>query len=208
MQRAARALIGKHDFRSFETTGAPRATSVRTVHDLRVERGRGDREDFITVEIEADGFLYNMVRAIVGTLVDVGRAPEPNRGPARCSTPWTVAGQDARRRRKGCFLSRCSINKDAMRIAHVITRMILGGAQENVLYCCEDLIRDYGDEVLLVTGPALGPEGSLLERARAGGVPLTLLPSLRRAIHPWRDACLPRDRCGLARVSSGCGAYA
>ncbi len=74
-----------------------------------------------------------------------------------------------------------------MRIAHVITRMILGGAQENVLYCCEDLIRDYGDEVLLVTGPALGPEGSLLERARAGGVPLALLPSLRRAIHPWRD---------------------
>ncbi len=82
MQRAARALIGKHDFRSFETTGAPRATSVRTVHDLRVERGRGDREDFITVEIEADGFLYNMVRAIVGTLVDVG-ARRPSRIVAR-----------------------------------------------------------------------------------------------------------------------------
>ncbi len=74
-----------------------------------------------------------------------------------------------------------------MRIAHVITRLILGGAQENVVLCCEDLLRDYGDDVLLITGPALGPEGSLLDRARAGGVPLAVLPSLQRAIHPWRD---------------------
>ncbi len=44
MQRAAAALIGTHDFSSFETTGAPRKTSVRTVHDLRVERGRGERD--------------------------------------------------------------------------------------------------------------------------------------------------------------------
>jgi glycosyltransferase involved in cell wall biosynthesis len=74
-----------------------------------------------------------------------------------------------------------------MRVAHVITRMILGGAQENTLLTCEDLLRIYGDDVLLVTGPALGPEGSLLERARANGVPLALVPSMRRAIHPWRD---------------------
>ncbi len=74
-----------------------------------------------------------------------------------------------------------------MRIAHVITRLILGGAQENTLLSCEDLIRIYGHEVLLVTGPPLGPEGSLLERARAGGVPVALIPELRRSIHPWRD---------------------
>jgi glycosyltransferase involved in cell wall biosynthesis len=74
-----------------------------------------------------------------------------------------------------------------MRIAHVITRLILGGAQENVVLCCEDLMRDYGDDVLLITGPALGPEGSLLDRARAGGVPLAIVPSLRRAIRPGRD---------------------
>jgi len=48
-------------------------------------------------------------------------------------------------------------------------------------------MRRYGDEVLLVTGPALGPEGSLLERARAGGVPVEVIPHLRRAIHPWYD---------------------
>jgi glycosyltransferase involved in cell wall biosynthesis len=75
-----------------------------------------------------------------------------------------------------------------MRIAHVITRMIIGGAQENTLLCCQDLIRQYGDDVLLVTGPALGPEGDLLGQGRAGDVPLALVPSLRRAIHPWRDA--------------------
>ena len=74
-----------------------------------------------------------------------------------------------------------------MRIAHVITRLILGGAQENTVLCCEDLLRQYGDEVLLITGPPLGPEGSLLRRARAGGVPVELIGALRRPIHPWRD---------------------
>jgi glycosyltransferase involved in cell wall biosynthesis len=65
--------------------------------------------------------------------------------------------------------------------------MILGGAQENTLLSCEGSMRRYGAEVLLITGPALGPEGSLLERARAGGVPLEIVPELRRSIHPWRD---------------------
>src|SRR3989337_780803 len=74
-----------------------------------------------------------------------------------------------------------------MRIAHVITRLILGGAQENTVLCCEDLMREYGDDVLLITGPPLGPEGSLLERARAGGVPVKIIDELRRPIHPWRD---------------------
>lgn len=74
-----------------------------------------------------------------------------------------------------------------MRVAHIITRLILGGAQENTLFNCQDLIERHGDEVLLLTGPPLGPEGSLLETAKASGVPLAIVPSLRRAIHPWRD---------------------
>ncbi len=73
-----------------------------------------------------------------------------------------------------------------MRIVHIITRMILGGAQENTLLTCEDLVHVYGDEVLLLTGPPLGPEGSLLERA-AHNVPVEVLSALRREIHPWRD---------------------
>jgi glycosyltransferase involved in cell wall biosynthesis len=74
-----------------------------------------------------------------------------------------------------------------MRIVHIITRLIIGGAQENTVLCCEDLMRQFGDDVLLVTGPPLGPEGSLLERARAGGGPLEIMDSLRRPIDPWRD---------------------
>jgi glycosyltransferase involved in cell wall biosynthesis len=74
-----------------------------------------------------------------------------------------------------------------VRIAHVITRLIVGGAQENVVLCCEDLMRQYGDEVLLITGPPLGPEGSLLEQARAGGIPIAPVDELQRPVNPWRD---------------------
>ena len=79
-----------------------------------------------------------------------------------------------------------------MRIAHIITRMIVGGAQENTLLTCRGLIEEYGDDVLLLTGPALGPEGSLIERerseSRAGDeVPTHAIASLRREIHPLRD---------------------
>ena len=65
--------------------------------------------------------------------------------------------------------------------------MIIGGAQENTLLNCLDLMREHGDEVLLITGPALGPEGDLLSQGRAGELPVHLIPSLRRAIHPTRD---------------------
>ena len=81
-----------------------------------------------------------------------------------------------------------------LRVAHVITRMIIGGAQENTLFNCTDLIEQYDDEVLLITGPALGPEGDLLTRAgmqygqsRAGELAIELLPNLRRNIHPIHD---------------------
>lgn len=75
-----------------------------------------------------------------------------------------------------------------MRVAHVITRMIVGGAQENTLFNCRDLVEMYGDEVLLVTGPALGPEGDLLVTG-GGRLPFAVaeVPSMRRSIHPWRD---------------------
>ncbi|QDT08889.1 glycosyltransferase family 4 protein [Planctomycetes bacterium K23_9] len=74
-----------------------------------------------------------------------------------------------------------------MRIAHIITRMIIGGAQENTLLNCLDLIREHGDETLLITGPETGPEGDLLSQGRAGELPVEVLPDLRRAIHPLHD---------------------
>ncbi|HEY2783513.1 MAG TPA: tRNA pseudouridine(38-40) synthase TruA [Fimbriiglobus sp.] len=73
MYRAARCLLGRHDFRSFETHWPNRLTSVRTITRLCVERIDGT----VRVEVEADGFLYNMVRSIVGTLYHVGRGYWP-----------------------------------------------------------------------------------------------------------------------------------
>lgn len=74
-----------------------------------------------------------------------------------------------------------------MRVMHIITRMIIGGAQENTLYNCLDLASEYGDDVLLVTGPEQGPEGGLLKEGRAGGLPIETLDSLRRNIKPMAD---------------------
>jgi len=74
-----------------------------------------------------------------------------------------------------------------MRIMHIITRLIIGGAQENTVLSCEGQ-HDRGHAVMLATGPETGPEGSLLPRARDGGYRLACLPAMRRAIHPWADA--------------------
>jgi len=73
MHRAAQALRGTHDFRSFETHWPTRTTSVRTIFDIGALRQGDCRRELIHIEVEADGFLYNMVRAIVGTLVEVGQ---------------------------------------------------------------------------------------------------------------------------------------
>ncbi len=73
-----------------------------------------------------------------------------------------------------------------MKIVHVITRFILGGAQENTLYTVEGQ-HAAGHDVTLVTGPAVGPEGELLERAKRSGARIVVEPHLRRAIHPWHD---------------------
>jgi len=74
-----------------------------------------------------------------------------------------------------------------IKIAHVITRLILGGAQENTLLTVEGL-QGYDDcSVDLITGPALGPEGSLFERAHLNNVSLIEIPEMRRNIHFWRD---------------------
>ena len=99
MTVAAQFLLGTHDFRCFETKYPNKETSIRTVMDVSLRRLSGwhpwatshdwlssdsrghDHPDqpFIVFEIMADGFLYNMVRAIIGTLTEIGRgrnAPE------------------------------------------------------------------------------------------------------------------------------------
>ncbi len=65
--------------------------------------------------------------------------------------------------------------------------MILGGAQENTLLTVRGLHENSDYEVTLVTGPALGPEGELIEAARKFGVEPVILDELRREIKPWAD---------------------
>ena len=69
MREAAAHIVGTHDFKCFETAGGtPRETTVRTVTKLEIT----EDEKSIIIEISGDGFLYNMVRIITGTLVEVG----------------------------------------------------------------------------------------------------------------------------------------
>lgn len=81
MQRAARALVGTHDFSSFESKGAEREDSIRTVYELHIRRRDSDHPHRIVIDIHGNGFLYNMVRAIVGTLYEVGRHNQSEQWP-------------------------------------------------------------------------------------------------------------------------------
>lgn len=73
MRRAAECLKGRHDFRCFETEWPNRASSVRTITHLGLSR----MGEWLWLDVEADGFLYNMVRAIAGTLMNAGRGYWP-----------------------------------------------------------------------------------------------------------------------------------
>jgi len=77
--------------------------------------------------------------------------------------------------------------KDKIKVAHVITRLIIGGAQENTLATVLFLMKKKAYDVSLITGPGLGPEGSLEQKAIDKGVNMLLVPQLRRNINPLRD---------------------
>lgn len=69
MRRAAEYIVGTHDFVCFMASGSQVKDTVRTVYSLELER----KDDIITMTIQGNGFLYNMVRIIAGTLLMVGR---------------------------------------------------------------------------------------------------------------------------------------
>lgn len=77
MQLAAEYIVGEHDFFSFQSAGSPRENTVRDVRDLTITQRPQMDGVLYTLEIEANGFLYNMVRNIVGTLVRVGCKQQP-----------------------------------------------------------------------------------------------------------------------------------
>ena len=68
MQREASLLVGTHDFNAFRTASDEREDATRTLRRVEIEPGR-----LASIVVEGDAFLHNMVRIIVGTLVDVGR---------------------------------------------------------------------------------------------------------------------------------------
>ena len=70
MIQATQKLVGEHDFSSFRSTGTPTKTAVRKVFRAEWKKGK---DGLLRLEIEATGFLKQMVRAIVGTLVEVGK---------------------------------------------------------------------------------------------------------------------------------------
>ena len=68
MQQAAQYLMGEHDFKSFCSIHSQAETTIRTIYDLTVKK----EQDLITIRVTGSGFLYNMVRIVAGTLLQIG----------------------------------------------------------------------------------------------------------------------------------------
>ena len=98
MKKAVKYLIGEHDFKSFKSSGENKKTTVRTIYDISIERKNvdiygkyseenigkdGKKESRIIIQITGNGFLYNMVRIIVGTLLEIGLRKKKTRGNER-----------------------------------------------------------------------------------------------------------------------------
>jgi len=92
MRRASRVLVGRHDFASFQAAGAGVTDTVRTIHKLDVR----ELDAELSIDLVGDGFLRHMVRAIVGTLAEVGNGVR---------TPESLAGVLAARDRNAAGLT-------------------------------------------------------------------------------------------------------
>ena len=128
MRQAAAALVGTHDFAAFQSTGTETSSTVRTIHRSElneaglalsgpalVTAGRtlsGSPRGLLTYEIAGDGFLRHMVRAIVGTLVEIGRGRRPATGVADLVAGGTRADAGATAPAHGLFLVRVDYHED------------------------------------------------------------------------------------------------
>ncbi len=72
MQQAALSLVGRHDFTSYRAVACQAKSPVRTVHQIKIEQ----RNQFILMDIHADGFLHHMVRNIAGVLISIGKGEQ------------------------------------------------------------------------------------------------------------------------------------
>lgn len=73
MKRAAKTLEGRHDFKAFQASNSKEKNTIRTIKKIRIEK----KKDLVYIDVWADGFLYNMVRTIAGTLLEIGRGKLP-----------------------------------------------------------------------------------------------------------------------------------
>jgi len=120
MQQAAAAAVGRHDFASFMSAGSKITDTVRTVTDFTVSR----QGEYLLFTICADGYLYNMVRILVGTLVEIGSG--------RCKMPMEeiIAAADRsaagpRAPAEGLYLDRVYYDLDGMRPGDGVPRVLL-----------------------------------------------------------------------------------
>jgi len=89
-----------------------------------------------------------------------------------------------------------------MRVTHVITRLIVGGAQENTVASVLGLQRRPGLSLHLISGPSTGPEGSLQSHFGETSPLLSVVPHLVRAVHPWKDALALRQLIRFFRAQN------
>jgi tRNA pseudouridine38-40 synthase len=109
MRAAAAALIGTHDFAAFQSSGTETSTTVRTISRSELTHSGADawgRESVLAYEVTGDGFLRHMVRAIVGTLVEIGRGWRPADSVARLVAGGRRADAGATAPPHGLFLVR------------------------------------------------------------------------------------------------------
>jgi len=102
MRAAAAAVVGSHDFAAFRSTGSDTNGTVRTVSRSEI----GDTAGLLTYEITGDGFLRHMVRALIGTLVDIGRGWRPSSNMASLLRGATRADAGPTAPPQGLFLVR------------------------------------------------------------------------------------------------------
>jgi len=69
MRSESEMLLGEHNFKAFQASDKKERSAIRTIKNLKIRKGKG----LIYIDIEADGFLYNMARNIIGTLIEIGR---------------------------------------------------------------------------------------------------------------------------------------
>ncbi len=110
MRNAIPCFLGKHDFHAFMASGSDIADTVRTITDLRVET-EGDQ---VKIYVSADGFLYNMVRIIVGTLLEIseGKISLSRLEQAIATGERSLAGRTASA--EGLYLNRVFLNPGAL----------------------------------------------------------------------------------------------